>query len=36
MKQWIKQEWKSIQTSPLRRTLIQADKNVPETTIDGE
>src|SRR5699024_7930294 len=36
MKQWIKQEWKSIQTSPLRRTLIQANKNVPETTIGGE
>ena len=36
MKQWIEHEWKSIQTSPLRRTLIQVDKNVPETIIDGE
>lgn len=36
MEQWIKQEWKSMQTSPLLRTLIEMDKNTPETRVNGE
>jgi 8-amino-7-oxononanoate synthase len=36
MEHWIKREWKNMQTSPLLRTLMPADKNTPETIINGK